>query len=54
MKTPKHIYADYDPNYKGGERWQFYATKAEQRENRPDLKPFKVRLGKVRPTGGAK
>jgi len=37
-------WADYDPSYTGNNRLSIYATKADQRGNRPDLKPLKVRV----------
>lgn len=42
MKTPKHIWADYDPTAGRGNKWAFYATKDEQRGNRPDLSARKL------------
>lgn len=43
-KPPKHIWADYDASYPKDSRWTFYRAKADQRANRPDLKPIKFRL----------
>jgi hypothetical protein len=45
MKTknpPAFIWADYDPHANRTVRWAFYNTKADQRSNRPDLKPIKL------------
>lgn len=36
------VWADYDPAAPRGSKWAFYTTKAEQRSNRPDLKPIKL------------
>lgn len=36
------IWADYDPHADRAHRWAFYTTKADQRSNRPDLKPIKL------------
>ena len=38
-KPPKYIYADYEDG-----TWAFYWTKREQRSNRPDLKPIKLKV----------
>lgn len=40
--SPLLRWADYDSEYKGNNRFQVYATKADQRGNRPDLKPIPV------------
>lgn len=44
MKTPKHIWADFDPHAERDARWAFYRTKKDQRGNRPDLKPIKLQV----------
>jgi hypothetical protein len=44
-KPPMFIWADYDGKYPRNSRWSFYATKADQRSNRPDLKPIKLTIG---------
>jgi hypothetical protein len=41
---PKFIWADYDKSAERSVRWSFYRTRAEQRGNRPDLKPIKLRV----------
>jgi len=41
MKPPRFIWADYDPKARRALRWAFYCTKAEQRANRPDLRPIR-------------
>lgn len=48
MKVPRHIWADYDPHAHRSVRWAYYHTKAEQRENRPDLRPIKLRIVRAR------
>ena len=47
-KLPKQIWADYDPDYQPNLRWSFYRTKDEQRGNRPDLKPIRLRVRRAR------
>ena len=42
MKRTIILWADYDRKAKGRNKWAFYTTKAEQRANRPDLKPIKL------------
>ena len=37
-------WADWDPTYTGNNRLSVYDTKEDQRGNRPDLKPLKVRV----------
>jgi hypothetical protein len=37
-------WADWDPSYRGNNRLSIYQTKADQRGNRPDLKPIKVKV----------
>lgn len=53
LKTPRRlpriVWADFDPHAARSVRWAFYNTKAEQRDNRPDLRPIKLRV-----VGGAK
>jgi hypothetical protein len=41
---PHHVgvWADYDPTAPRSEKWAFYATKSEQRANRPDLAPIRM------------
>jgi len=46
-KLPKRIWADYDPTYPASGRWSFYRAKADQRSNRPDLKPICLKVVKV-------
>jgi len=41
---PSHMWADFDPDAPGSKRWAFYRTKADQRSNRPDLPPIRVRV----------
>ncbi len=41
-KPPRHVWADYDPGFPPGDRWAFYKSKADQRSNRPELKPIKL------------
>ena len=43
-KPPKYIWADCDPEAPRSVRWAFYNTLADQRGNRPDLKPIKLRI----------
>lgn len=43
-KLPRFIWADFDPHAERSVRWVFYRTKAEQRDNRPDLQPIKLRI----------
>jgi hypothetical protein len=43
-KPPKVIWADYDPTYPKVSKWGFYVTKNDQRRNRPDLKPIKLKV----------
>lgn len=43
-KLPKYIWADCDPDAPRSVRWAFYNTLADQRGNRPDLKPIKLRI----------
>lgn len=38
-KLPKFIWADY-----ADRQWAFYTFKRDQRSNRPDLKPIRVRI----------
>jgi hypothetical protein len=49
MKTPKFIWADFDPHAERGARWAFYNTKKEQRGIRPDLKPIKLQVINPKP-----
>ena len=60
VKPPKFIWADFDPGrierYKSLDlphppsvRWKFYNTKAQQRFERPDLRPLKLRVVLVEP-----
>lgn len=37
-------WADWDPTYTGNNRLSVYDTKEDQRGNRPDLAPIKVRV----------
>lgn len=43
-KPPAYIWADCDPDAPRSVRWAFYNTLADQRGNRPDLKPIKLRI----------
>jgi hypothetical protein len=43
-RLPKRIWADCDPDQPASNRWAFYRTKADQRSNRPDLKPIPLRV----------
>lgn len=44
-KLPPHIWADYDPHAgHASARWAFYTSKADQRSNRPDLQPLKIKV----------
>jgi hypothetical protein len=43
-KPPAYIWADCDPDAPRSVRWAFYNTLADQRSNRPDLKPIKLRI----------
>lgn len=47
-KLPKQIWADFDPSYEPHLRWSFYRSKADQRGNRPDLKPIRLRVTRAR------
>lgn len=38
-EPPKFIWADY-----ADRQWAFYTSKRDQRRNRPDLKPIRVRI----------
>lgn len=38
------LWADYDPHAQRGQKWATYATRADQRSQRPDLKPIRVAL----------
>jgi hypothetical protein len=40
--SPLLRWADYDPSYKGNNRLSVYATKEDQRGNRPDLPAIHV------------
>lgn len=42
MSATVILWADYDAAAPRGSKWAFYTTKAEQRSNRPDLKPLKL------------
>lgn len=44
LRPPRYIWADFDPHAERCVRWAFYHTKAEQRDNRPDLQPIKLRI----------
>lgn len=44
QKPPRYIWADCDPDAPRGSRWAFYNTLEDQRSNRPDLKPIKLRV----------
>ena len=46
-KLPNIIWADFDPEYPPNLRWSFYRSKSEQRSNRPDLEPIKLRVSRV-------
>jgi hypothetical protein len=39
---PRLMWADYDPDYSNANRVAMYGSKADQRGNRPDLKPIRV------------
>lgn len=41
---PRFMWADFDPLAHRSERVVIYSTKADQRANRPDLKPIRVRV----------
>lgn len=41
---PKFIWSDYDPMCSKGNRWAYYQTWEDQRANRPDLKPIRLRV----------
>lgn len=41
---PKYIWADCDPAAPKPIRWAFYRTKSDQRGNRPDLDPIRLRV----------
>lgn len=43
-KPPAYVWADYDPTMLGTARWAFYNTRADQRANRPDLEPIRLRV----------
>lgn len=42
--APEYVWADFDPDYPPSARWCVYRTKADQRSNRPDLKPIRLRV----------
>jgi hypothetical protein len=44
---PRLMWADYDPTDRQTPV-AIYTTKAEQRDNRPDLKPIRVRVSLVK------
>jgi hypothetical protein len=44
----KLAWVDFDPSYPVDVRYELYHTKAEQRDNRPDLKPIRVALVAIR------
>lgn len=41
---PKYIWADCDPDAPRSVRWAFYNTLSDQRGNRPDLQPIKLKV----------
>lgn len=41
---PEWRWADYDPMANPAQRLQVYDSRADQRGNRPDLKPFRVAI----------
>lgn len=41
---PALMWADFDPHAARSVRLAVYSTKADQRSNRPDLKPIRVRV----------
>lgn len=41
-------WADFDPEYPADVQYSLYHTKADQRDNRPDLKPIRVALVAIR------
>lgn len=41
---PEYIWADCDPSAPTSVRWAFYRSKADQRGNRPDLSPIRLRV----------
>lgn len=47
MKTPKYIWADFDPEATPDTRWSFYRTREDQRAIRSDLTPIKLRVSIV-------
>ena len=44
---PEYIWADCDPSAPLSVRWAFYWSKADQRGNRPDLQPIRLRVSYV-------
>lgn len=38
------VWADYDPAAPRGDKWALYTTPADQRSNRPDLQPIRLRV----------
>ena len=44
---PEYIWADCDPSAAPSVRWAFYRSKADQRGNRPDLQPIRLRVSYV-------
>lgn len=44
LQPPKYIWADCDPEAPRSVRLAFYNTLDDQRGNRPDLKPIKLRI----------
>lgn len=44
----KLAWVDYDPSYPADVRYTLYHTKADQRDNRPDLKPIRVAIVAIR------
>ena len=43
-RLPRHVWADWDPTAPANIAWAFYRTKAEQRSNRPDLRPIRLEV----------
>lgn len=47
VTPPKFVWADCDPEASPSIRWAFYRSKAEQRGNRPDLKPIRFKISRA-------
>jgi hypothetical protein len=44
----KLAWVDHDPKYPADVQYELYHTRADQRDNRPDLKPIRVALVAIR------